>query len=261
MQQYLELVARILSTGRSRGDRTGTGTISLFGTQTRYNLDDGFPLLTTKAVNFKAVVAELIWMIGGFTNVNDLDSKIWGEWAKKDGDLGPIYGHQWRNWGGNNYGLNGIDQIARAIHTIKTDPDSRRIIVSAWNVEDLGEMQLSTCHLLFQFYVRDQYLDCQLYQRSADMALGVPFNIASYALLTTMIANECGLVPGEFVHTIGDAHIYLNHVDGLKRQIEREERPLPRIILADKKVDDIRADDIDLVGYDPHPAIKFEVSV
>lgn len=267
MKQYLELIDQVLKLGEERGDRTGTGTISLFGTQTRYPLADGFPLLTTKKVNFRAVVAELLWMLKGSTNINDLDAKIWNEWADEDGELGPIYGHQWRNWGaiyhtGQPTPYPGIDQIQQAIDTIKNNPTSRRIIVSAWNPTDVPEMALPPCHLLFQFYVRNGRLDCQLYQRSADLALGVPFNIASYALLTTLIAHECGLIPGVFVHTIGDAHVYLNHVDGLKEQLKRTPKYLPRLVLAsDRSFDEITSDDIFLHWYHPHPAIKFKVSV
>jgi thymidylate synthase len=269
MKQYKELVHNILNEGQTRDDRTGTGTRSIFGTQTRYNLQDGFPILTTKKVNFKAVVAELLWFLSGSTNIKDLDAKIWDEWADDNGDLGPIYGHQWRNWGGNtntNVGWRGHDQIAEAIDTIKTNPMSRRIIVSAWNPTDIPDMALPPCHLMFQFYVRKEplgdYLDCQMYQRSADVALGVPFNIASYALLTRLIASECRLLPGELVHTIGDAHAYMNHVTGLLEQMERKPRPLPFVgIPFGKPVNEITPDDIELTGYDPHPPIKFEVSV
>lgn len=268
MKQYLELIDQVLTFGEERGDRTGTGTISLFGTQTRYPLADGFPLLTTKEVNFRAVVAELLWMLKGSTNIKDLDSKIWDEWADENGELGPIYGHQWRKWGASRgrggilIPRPGIDQIQQAIDTINNSPTSRRIIVSAWNVEDVPEMALPPCHLLFQFYVRSGRLDCQFYQRSADLALGVPFNIASYALLTHLIANECGLRPGVLVHTIGDAHVYLNHVDGLKEQLTRATKELPHLIIsADRSFDEFTADYIVLHGYDPHPAIKFEVSV
>jgi len=277
MKQYKELVNDILDNGTDRGDRTGTGTRSIFGTQHRYNLQDGFPLLTTKKVNFKAVVAELLWFLSGSTNINDLDSKIWNEWADENGDLGPIYGHQWRNWGRRPRNPSpteihyaGTDQIARAIKTIKESPMSRRIIVSAWNVEDVPDMALPPCHLMFQFYVRPKegdalfkgYLDCQMYQRSADVALGVPFNIASYALLTRLIANECGYMGGDFVHTIGDAHAYQNHIPGLREQMKRECGPLPFLGLPPgKPVDEIVAADIELTGYDPQPSIKFEVSV
>lgn len=259
MKQYLELIEQVLLHGTDRGDRTGTGTRSLFGTQTRYNLQEGFPLLTTKKVNFKAIVAELLWFLKGSTNINDLDSKIWDQWANPDGGVGPIYGSQWRDWGGRGY-----DQIAEVIHSIKTKPESRRHIVSAWNVADLDAMALPPCHILFQFYVRDgRYLDCQMYQRSADLALGVPFNIASYALLTTMVSYECSLIPGVFVHTIGDAHIYLNHIKGLEEQLSRDPRPLPtlRIEQRGQSFDGTKAGDISLIGYDPAPAIRFEISV
>lgn len=272
MRQYKELVSNILSNGQKREDRTGTGTISVFGTQTRYDLQQGFPLLTTKKVNFKAIVAELLWLLSGSTNINDLDSKIWNEWGDEHGNLGPIYGHQWRNWGGSPGSDTGIDQIEQVIHTIKTNPMSRRIIVSAWNVGDLHKMALPPCHMMFQFYVRPGYLDCQMYQRSADVALGVPFNIASYALLVHLIANECNLLPGELIHTIGDAHAYTNHVEGLREQMERQIGFPPRVIIksgktikeileSGKSIDEILEEDIRLTGYNPHPRIRFEVSV
>ena len=259
MRPYLELVKHVLDHGRERKDRTGTGTLSIFGAQVRYDLRDGFPLLTTKKVLFAAVVRELLWFLRGSTNINDdltQHTPIWDAWADADGELGPIYGHQWRNWGGS-----GIDQIQAAIDLIKTDPSSRRIIVSAWNVADVPEMALPPCHALFQFYVADGHLDCQLYQRSADLALGVPFNIASYALLTHLVAAECGLKAGEFIHTMGDAHIYVNHVEGLRRQLQREPKPLPKLVLAPVPIDKIRFEDIGLAGYDHHPFIKFEVAV
>jgi thymidylate synthase len=271
MKQYLDLLSHVLNFGTDRADRTGTGTRSIFGTQTRYDLQDGFPLLTTKKVNFRAVTHELLWMLSGSTNIKDLNAKIWDEWADDDGDLGPVYGFQWRKWGvGTSFGgyvSKGTDQIAQVIHTLKTSPDSRRMIVSAWNVEDVPKMKLPPCHLLFQFYVRTYrtsqtpYLDCQMYQRSADLALGVPFNIASYALLTHMIAQECGMQPGELIHTIGDAHIYLNHIEGIKEQLHRKPRALPTLKIAPRAFDNIRFEDIELVGYDPHPPIRFEVSV
>ncbi len=274
---YLDLLRHVLDHGDRRTDRTGTGTISVFGAQVRYDLRDGFPLLTTKKVPFTWVTKELIWLLSGSTNKNDLGIRIWDEWADADGDLGPIYGHQWRHWGLRTTAVAawsgisdpvivetpspGIDQIEEALRTIKTNPDSRRIIVSAWNVADVPRMRLPPCHLLFQFYVQDGHLDCQLYQRSADMMLGVPFNIASYALLLSMFAKECGLVPRYFVHTFGDAHVYLNHVDGAREQLEREPMPLPRLVLADKRVLDQRVEDVSLEGYASHPAIKFEVAV
>ena len=259
MRPYLELVRQILDHGRERKDRTGTGTLSIFGAQTRYDLRRGFPLLTTKKVLFPAVVRELLWFLRGSTNINDdltQHTPIWDAWADESGDLGPIYGYQWRNWGGQ-----GIDQISDAIDLIKNDPTSRRIIVSAWNVADVPKMALPPCHTLFQFYVQDGHLDCQLYQRSADIALGVPFNIASYALLTHLIAAECDLEAGELVHTLGDAHIYVNHIEGLRRQLEREPLPLPRLVIAKKPLDEITFDDIRVEGYQHHPFIRFEVAV
>ena len=259
MRPYLDLLRHVLDHGERRTDRTGTGTLSVFGAQTRYDLREGFPLVTTKKVLFPAVVRELIWFLRGSTNINDdlhQHTPIWDAWADATGELGPIYGAQWRSWGGRN-----IDQIQIALDTIKRDPTSRRIIVSAWNVADLPRMKLPPCHALFQFYVQDRWLDCQLYQRSADLALGVPFNIASYALLTAMVAQECELAPRFFVHTLGDAHIYLNHVEGVKTQLAREPLPLPRLVLADKPVLAITYDDVALEGYAPHPFIKFAVAV
>jgi len=259
MRQYLDLVRHVIDDGETRSDRTGTGTKSIFGAQTRYDLRQGFPLLTTKKVLFAAVVRELLWFLRGSTNVHDDLSEhtpMWDAWADEKGELGPIYGYQWRNWGGS-----GIDQIARAIELIRHDPTSRRIVVSAWNVSDLERMALPPCHLLFQFYVAGRRLDCQLYQRSADLALGVPFNIASYALLLTMIAQQCDLEPGVLVHTLGDAHVYLNHVEGLERQLAREPLPLPRVVVAPKPLDEIRFEDVELHGYQHHPFIKFEISV
>lgn len=272
MRQYKELVNHILDTGEKREDRTGVGTRSVFGTQSRYDLQKGFPLVTTKKVNFKAIVAELLWFLSGSTNTNDLDSTIWDEWADGKGELGPIYGQQWRHFGarfngignhGSGYWTRGIDQIQQAIHTIKTNPTSRRIIVSAWNPMDIPEMALPPCHMMFQFYVRKgEFLDCQMYQRSADVALGAPFNIASYALLTQMVANECGLYAGELVHTIGDAHAYENHVDGLRMQMKRVPWSLPELYLAPgKSVLQITAEDIELLDYCHGSAIKFEVAV
>lgn len=259
MVEYLKLVQRVLDHGIERGDRTGVGTLSLFGTQTRYNLQDGFPLVTTKKVNYKALIHELLWFLSGSTNTNDLKSKIWDDWAAPNGELGPIYGYQWRNWGGT-----GIDQVRECIETIKTNPESRRIIVSAWNVEDVPSMALPPCHLLFQFYVREgKFLDCQLYQRSADLALGVPFNIASYALLMHLMANDCGLKPGEFVHTIGDTHVYMNHIDGLREQLTRDPTlfKLPHLKVANKPIDDITFEDIEIIGYESYPSIKFAIAV
>jgi thymidylate synthase len=260
MRPYLDLLRHVLDHGERRTDRTGTGTVSLFGTQTRYDLRDGFPLVTTKKVLWPAIVRELLWFLGGCTNIHEQDltehTPIWDAWADPDGNLGPIYGAQWRSWGGR-----GIDQVQQAIDTIKKDPTSRRIIVSAWNVEDIPKMRLPPCHAFFQFYVQDGHLDCQLYQRSADLALGVPFNIASYALLMSMIAQECALKPRHFVHVLGDAHIYLNHVEGVKIQLAREPKPLPRLILANKPALEMRFEDIALEGYEFHPFIKFPVAV
>lgn len=268
MRPYLDLVQHILEHGERRDDRTGTGTLSIFGAQARYDLRQGFPLVTTKKVLFSAVVRELLWFLRGATNINDdlaQHTPIWNAWADESGELGPIYGHQWRNWGGETgqgeSERTGRDQIHQAIELIKTNPSSRRIIVSAWNVSDLERMALPPCHLMFQFYVAGDRLDCQLYQRSADMALGVPFNIASYALLTTLIAGECGLTPGYFVHTFGDAHVYLNHVEGLKIQLSREPFELPTLQVAPKPLDQIAFKDIELVGYRHHPFIKFKVAV
>jgi len=259
MRAYLDLLRHVLEHGERRTDRTGTGTLSVFGAQTRYDLREGFPLVTTKKVLFPAVVYELLWFLRGSTNINDeltQHTPIWDAWADPEGELGPIYGAQWRSWGGR-----GIDQITGVIDQIKRDPTSRRLIVSAWNVEDLPKMKLPPCHALFQFYVNAGCLDCQLYQRSADLALGIPFNIASYALLMSMIAQECGLAPRHFIHTLGDAHIYLNHVEGVKIQLQREPFPLPTLVLADKPTLELAYDDIKLEGYQHHPFIKFPVAV
>jgi thymidylate synthase len=277
MKQYHQLVQQILDDGEKRDDRTGTGTLSVFGTQTRYDLREGFPLLTTKKVLWTGVVRELLWFLRGSTNVRDdlaQHTPIWDAWADENGDLGPIYGHQWRKWGApfrphtrdkhavepGREGV-GIDQIKQAIELIRKDPSSRRIIVSAWNVADIPHMALPPCHALFQFYVGRGRLDMQLYQRSADVALGVPFNIASYALLLMMVAQECNLTPGVFVHTLGDAHIYLNHIEGLKEQLTRTPYPLPRVEIAKKPLDQIEFEDIKLLDYQHHPFIKFQVSV
>jgi len=271
MRQYLECVRHVLEQGDKKKDRTGVGTVSVFGYQMKFDLREGFPILTTKKVLFDAVVWELLWFLRGSTNINDdlkAHTTIWNAWADDQGGLGPIYGYQWRKWEkfvwddqAKSYRKEHVDQIAQAIELIKTKPDSRRIIVSAWNVADLDRMALPPCHAFFQFYVVNGRLDCQLYQRSADIALGVPFNIASYALLLSMVANECGLKPGIFVHTLGDAHIYLNHVDGLKTQLERKPKALPRLELAHKKVLDYRFEDIKLVGYEHDPFIKFPIAV
>ncbi len=259
MKQYLDLVRHVLDTGTVRTDRTGVGTLGVFGAQTRYDLREGFPLLTTKKVLFDAVVRELLWFMRGSTNIHDdlaQHTPIWNAWADENGELGPIYGSQWRNWGGE-----GIDQLKGALDTLKRDPYSRRNLVSAWNVSDLDKMRLPPCHLLFQLYVVDGRLDCQLYQRSADIALGVPFNIASYALLMTMMATECGLVPGVFVHTLGDAHVYLNHVDGLREQLTREPMALPRVRVASRPALELTFEDIELLEYRHHPFIKFPIAV
>ncbi len=264
MKQYLDLLKYILDNGTDKHDRTGTGTRSVFGYQMRFNLADGFPLLTTKKLHLKSIIHELLWFLNGDTNVRYLQEngvRIWNEWADADGNLGPIYGHQWRHW--RDYDGGFIDQMAEAIHTIKTNPDSRRIIVSAWNVADLKNMNLPPCHAFFQFYVSEGKLSLQLYQRSADCFLGVPFNIASYALLCMMMAQACGLEPGDFIHTLGDAHIYTNHLDQVHEQLTREPRELPRMIINPdvKSIFDFKYEDFTLTGYDPHPAIKGVVSV
>jgi thymidylate synthase len=265
VRPYLDLVRSVLEHGERRSDRTGVGTLSVFGTQTRYDLRDGFPLVTTKKVLFPAVVRELLWFLRGSTNVNDdlaRHTPIWDAWADPDGELGPVYGFQWRHWGAAYPDrAGGIDQIAQAIETIKRDPESRRIIVSAWNVADVPKMKLPPCHAFFQMYVSGDWLDLQLYQRSADLALGVPFNIASYALLQAMIAQETGKRPRFFVHTLGDAHVYVNHVEGLMQQLEREPLPLPRLVLADKPTLAMTFEDVQLEGYQHHPFIKFAVAV
>ena len=264
MKQYLELLDHILTDGVAKGDRTGTGTLSTFGYQMRFNLEDGFPLLTTKKLHLKSIIYELLWFLRGDTNVAYLQEhgvKIWNEWARPDGSLGPVYGAQWRSWPDYRGGF--VDQISQAQELIRRDPDSRRIVVSAWNVAQLPDMALAPCHALFQFYVADGRLSLQLYQRSADCFLGVPFNIASYALLLHMMAQVTGLQPGEFVHTLGDAHIYHNHIDQVRLQLTREPRPLPRLLL-NPDVRDIFAfdyGDISLEGYDPHPHIAGKVSV
>ena len=264
MKQYLDLLSHILTHGVEKHDRTGTGTRSVFGYQMRFNLEEGFPLLTTKKLHLKSIIHELLWFLRGDTNVAYLQEngvRIWNEWAGPDGDLGHIYGYQWRSWPDYNGGS--VDQIAQAQHDIRHNPDSRRIIVSAWNVADLPNMNLPPCHALFQFYVADGRLSCQLYQRSADCFLGVSFNIASYALLTMMMAQATGLKPGDFVHTLGDAHLYLNHLDQARLQLTREPRPLPRMIINPdvKDIFGFSYGDFELTGYDPHPHIKAEVSV
>ena len=264
MKQYLDLLQHILDHGTRKSDRTGTGTISTFGYQMRFNLADGFPLVTTKKLHLRSIIHELLWFIKGDTNVKYLQQngvRIWNEWADENGDLGPVYGAQWRSWRDPHGGV--IDQLAAAINDIRHNPDSRRIIVSAWNVADLPDMALAPCHCLFQFYVSDGRLSLQLYQRSADCFLGVPFNIASYALLTMMVAQVCGLQPGEFIHTLGDAHLYLNHLDQARLQLTREPRPLPvmRLNPEVKNIEDFVYEDFTLEGYDPHPHIAAVVSV
>lgn len=264
MRQYLDLLRHICENGTDKSDRTGTGTRSVFGYQMRFNLEEGFPLLTTKKLHLKSIIYELLWFLKGDTNARYLQEngvRIWNEWADADGDLGHIYGYQWRSWPG--YDGRHIDQIRRAIDDIRNNPSSRRIIVSAWNVGDLDNMNLPPCHAFFQFYVADGKLSLQLYQRSADSFLGVPFNIASYALLTMMVAQVCGLEPGEFIHTFGDLHIYLNHLEQVNEQLKRTPRSLPRMVINPEVKDilDFRYEDFRLEGYDPYPAIKGEVSV
>ncbi len=301
MVQYLDLLRHVLEHGKFKADRTGTGTYSVFGAQARFDLRKGFPALTTKKLHLRSIIFELLWFLRGERNVRYLQENkvtIWDEWADENGDLGPIYGKHWRNWVKTRSrprksnstthqpslfdlgesgaraivtpagprvrrSTHGIDQIARVIHEIKTNPDSRRLIVSAWNVADIDSMALPPCHCLFQFYVSEGELSCQLYQRSADIFLGVPFNIASYALLTMMVAQVCSLKPGEFIHTFGDLHLYSNHVEQAKLQLTREPRPLPRMKLNPtvKDIDDFKFEDFELVGYDPHPAIKAPIAV
>ncbi|HYW02405.1 MAG TPA: thymidylate synthase [Gammaproteobacteria bacterium] len=264
MQQYLDLLRHIRTDGVEKGDRTGTGTLSVFGHQMRFDLARGFPVVTTKKVHLKSVVHELLWFLRGDTNIGylrDNGVRIWDEWADADGDLGPIYGYQWRSWPTPDGGH--IDQLARVIEEIRRNPDSRRLLVSAWNVADLPRMALAPCHALFQFYVADGRLSCQLYQRSADVFLGVPFNIASYALLTLMVARVCGLEPGDFVHSFGDVHIYLNHLEQVDLQLGREPYPLPRVRL-NPEVRDLfafRYEDIEFLDYRHHPAIRAPVAV
>lgn len=263
MQQYLDLLNHILKTGSRKDDRTGTGTVSIFGHQMRFDLNGGFPLLTTKKLHLKSIIYELLWFLKGDTNIKYLNENgvtIWNEWADKDGNLGPVYGKQWRSWQAS---AGTVDQVEQVIHQLRNHPDSRRIIISAWNVGELDAMALPPCHVLFQFYVADGRLSCQLYQRSADVFLGVPFNIASYSLLTLMIAQVAGLQPGEFIHTFGDAHLYVNHLDQARLQLTREPRPLPQMVI-NPSVNDIfgfHYEDFELTQYDPHPHIKAKVSV
>jgi len=272
MQQYLDLVREVLEEGVTKTDRTGTGTISVFGVQKKYDLRNGFPMITTKKVRFDAIVRELLWFLRGSTNINDdlaQHTPIWNDWADEKGELGPIYGYQWRKWEkftedrehAGLYKKSHIDQIERALDMIKNNPDSRRIIVTAWNPADIDRMALPPCHSFFQFYVVGDRLDLQLYQRSADIALGVPYNIASYATLLAMVAKECGLTPGVFVHTIGDAHIYSNHVEGLKEQLTRTPHPLPTLKIADKSIWDLKAEDFELLNYEHNKFIKFPIAV
>jgi thymidylate synthase len=264
MKQYHDLMRHVLEHGTKKEDRTGTGTLSVFGYQARYDLSEGFPLVTTKKLHTKSIIHELLWFLKGETNIKYLKENgvsIWDEWADEEGNLGPVYGSQWRSW----HGANGetIDQIGSVVHQIKTNPDSRRLIVSAWNVAEIEKMALPPCHAFFQFYVADGKLSCQLYQRSADIFLGVPFNIASYALLTMMMAQVCGLKPGDFVHTMGDAHLYSNHIEQAKLQLSRECRKLPKLLINPKVTNilDFKFDDFTLEGYDPHPHIKGAVAI
>lgn len=265
MQPYHELLKHILNFGAQKNDRTGTGTLSVFGYQMRFDLSEGFPAVTTKKLHFKSIVHELLWFLKGDTNITYLQENsvsIWDEWADYEGNLGPVYGHQWRNFGGKD-GIPGVDQIKKVIEDIKNNPDSRRHVVSAWNPVDLPDMALPPCHALFQFHVAEGKLSCQLYQRSADVFLGVPFNIASYALLTHMVAQVTDLEVGDFIHSIGDAHLYLNHISQSQEQLKREHRPLPKLKL-NPEIKDIFAfeyDDISFEKYDPHPAIKAPIAV
>jgi thymidylate synthase len=264
MQQYLHLLREVLQEGVKKTDRTGTGILSVFGRQMRFNLADGFPATTTKRLFLKGVIHELLWFLQGDTNIRYLNENgvhIWDEWAREDGDLGPVYGAQWRRW--KSASGEPVDQIAGLIHQIETNPDSRRLIVCAWNVGELPAMRLPPCHCLFQFYVANQRLSCQLYQRSADLFLGVPFNIASYSLLTMMIAQVTGLTPGEFIHTFGDAHIYLNHVQQVETQLSRQPKPLPKMHLNREvtSIFDFQYEDFSLIGYDPYPSIPAPIAV
>ena len=264
MKQYHDLMQYVLSNGVEKSDRTGTGTISIFGYQMRFNLQDGFPLLTTKKLHIKSILHELLWFLKGDTNIKYLKENgvsIWDEWADENGNLGPVYGSQWRSWKGSDGQT--IDQISELIDQIKRNPDSRRLIVSAWNVADVPKMKLPPCHLLFQFYVANGKISCQLYQRSADIFLGVPFNIASYAILLHMVARATNLQVGDFVHTFGDAHLYLNHIEQAKLQLSRDFRPLPKLEINPevKNIFDFKFEDFVITGYDPHPHIKAEVAV
>ncbi len=264
MRQYLDLLRTVRERGKPKQDRTGTGTLSVFGPQMRFDLAAGFPLLTTKRLHLRSIIYELLWFLAGDTNVaylHDHGVTIWDEWADASGDLGPIYGRQWRSWPAPDG--RSIDQMAALVERLRSDPDSRRHVVSAWNVGELDRMRLPPCHVLFQFYVASGTLSCQLYQRSADVFLGVPFNIASYALLTLMVAQVAGLAPGEFIHTLGDAHLYLNHLEQAEQQLAREPRPLPRLLLNPdvRSLFEFRFEDVTLLDYDPHPGIKAPVAV
>lgn len=264
MKQYLDLMCHVRDNGTKKEDRTGTGTVSVFGHQMRFNLADGFPMVTTKKCHLKSIIHELLWFLSGDTNIKYLQDngvRIWNEWADDEGNLGPVYGYQWRNWPSANGGH--IDQITQIIEQIKNNPDSRRIIVSAWNVGEIENMALPPCHMLFQFYVADGKLSCQLYQRSADIFLGVPFNISSYALLTMMVAQVCDLAPGDFVHTLGDAHLYSNHLEQVEEQLSRKPFPLPVMKISSdvKSIFDFKFEDFELVGYEAHPHIKAQVAV
>jgi thymidylate synthase len=264
MKQYHDLLKHILDNGTQKGDRTGTGTLSVFGYQSRYDLSEGFPCMTTKKLHLRSIIVELLWFLKGDTNIKylkDNNVSIWDEWADENGDLGPVYGYQWRNWPARDGGT--IDQISNIIQQIKSNPNSRRLMVSAWNVADVDNMALPPCHSLFQFYVADGKLSCQLYQRSADTFLGVPFNIASYALLTMMIAQVCDLEVGEFIHTMGDAHLYNNHIEQTNLLLTRDFRPLPTMKINPKVKDifEFKLEDFELIGYDPHPHIKAAVAV
>ena len=264
MKQYIDLLKHVIDNGVEKSDRTGTGTISVFGYQSRFDLSEGFPVLTTKKLHLRSIIHELLWFLTGDTNIKYLQEngvRIWNEWADENGNLGPVYGYQWRSWptpDGRH-----IDQISQVVESLKKNPDSRRHLVSAWNVGQIDQMQLPPCHILFQFYVADGKLSCQLYQRSADIFLGVPFNIASYALLTLMMAQVCGLKPGDFVHTLGDAHIYLNHLEQVKLQLTREPYPLPQMKINPevKNIFDFKYEDFELVGYQSHPHIPGVVAV
>lgn len=264
VQQYLDLMRHVLDEGTAKSDRTGTGTRSVFGHQMRFDLSEGFPMVTTKKLHMRSIIHELLWFISGETNVGylkDNNVSIWDEWADEDGNLGPVYGKQWRSWETPDGRV--VDQLTSVIDQIRTNPDSRRLIVNAWNVGELDQMALPPCHMMFQFYVADGKLSCQLYQRSADVFLGVPFNIASYALLVAMVAQVTGLEPGDFVHTLGDAHLYDNHLDQARTQLERVPRPLPKLILNPTvtSINDFRFDDVAVVEYDPHPHISAPVAV